>query len=522
MCACAVVCAAQVEAGISAPFSGGAVWEQLPVLEHLRVSQGWGRVQSAGQPGDEAIAELWRSWWRTEGTHRETCGGRLVCLLSGAKFELDSSVPRPLYATDVDGKLVPAKQVPDPQAEPYACQVQRLAVDFSALASLVEDGGVFSQKLEARGFSLAGDGYPDGSLRLGGCRPPAPPRAWRAELRGRCLGTQILTQASRALRAVSQHAEEPACAVSDPRTTALVVRHAVSNLWEAHFALVEAAARLAALGLLPRPGAERAANASQVVLLPPDSANTGLPGASLELWSLLLGGRVVSARDVRPRAVHCFDRAALISDFCCEAGDLCPASSWLPVPPRSAGLSGLPCAAHAGGAGCAYGLARGRLRAALGERRRAAAPPEGPGAILVSRRTASNRRVLQEDALAEALGRLLQGRLRVRLVDFASLPILEQAAVVARAEQLAGVHGAGLTHMLFLPAHASVAEVALREGWHDVDGPKGSPPMYAEMAQRLGLGYASWLYDGPLGQELDLNLSAPVMASLMSRAHSLR
>eukprot|EP00971_Amphidinium_carterae_P294579 5848972-Amphidinium_carterae.1 len=50
-----------------------------------------------------------------------------------------------------------------------------------------------------------------------------------------------------------------------------------------------------------------------------------------------------------------------------------------------------------------------------------------------------------------------------------------------------GVHGAGLTNMLFLPSHAGVAEIALQAGWHDVSGPQGSPMMYAEMAHRLEL-----------------------------------
>ena len=86
----------------------------------------------------------------------------------------------------------------------------------------------------------------------------------------------------------------------------------------------------------------------------------------------------------------------------------------------------------------------------------------------------------------------------------------------------AGIHGAGLTLMLFLPPTGAVAEVAVSEGWFDVEGPKGSPPMYAEMAQRLGLGYVAWMYDGAFGSNYTMSLSAKQISALIIRALQLR
>ncbi|KAK4992550.1 hypothetical protein LTR50_001092 [Elasticomyces elasticus] len=48
---------------------------------------------------------------------------------------------------------------------------------------------------------------------------------------------------------------------------------------------------------------------------------------------------------------------------------------------------------------------------------------------------------------------------KVQLVDFAQLPFREQVETVRKTDILVGVHGAGLTHELFLPSNSSVVEI---------------------------------------------------------------
>ncbi|BCS25464.1 uncharacterized protein APUU_50175S [Aspergillus puulaauensis] len=48
---------------------------------------------------------------------------------------------------------------------------------------------------------------------------------------------------------------------------------------------------------------------------------------------------------------------------------------------------------------------------------------------------------------------------RVKSVDFASIPFAEQLAVAQQTDVLVGVHGAGLTHGIFLPPHSAVVEI---------------------------------------------------------------
>ncbi|KAF9636101.1 hypothetical protein BFW01_g6996 [Lasiodiplodia theobromae] len=53
-------------------------------------------------------------------------------------------------------------------------------------------------------------------------------------------------------------------------------------------------------------------------------------------------------------------------------------------------------------------------------------------------------------------------RVRVQAIDFAALPFAEQLRIIRTTDVLVGVHGAGLTHALFLPEGASVVEIQPR------------------------------------------------------------
>lgn len=476
----------------------------LPNVTAVRAFEG----ARATEPFEMSFASAWAQWWELAAPRHSSCDGKLTCVLAEVGFEVDPSGPKPLYVLNAGGNLVPNKNELHP--EPYVCDLQGFFVDFGAVSSTLNEGS-FADVVEARGHSLREQVFGQGAFGLGGCGSVRSSR----ELSGRCASTDIIEHTSRVLRALDQRDDAVSCAVRDDRVTVFVVRPAVMNLWEAHFAIVETVVRLAALRLLQ-------SNNSQIIFLPPDSANVGLPGGSYDLWRLLAGS-VVAARDVRPRAIHCFKRAILLADFCCEAAQLCPASLGVPKTAQtqvSPGprvtiantLAALPCASVAGA--CAYTLARHHFRS------RVEFDPTHRNVILVSRRTAQSRRILNEESLAQSVQHLLN--IHVKVLDFATLPVRQQAAVVMASDGLVGVHGAGLTNMLFLPPWGTVVEVALREGWHDVHGPQGSPQMYAEMAEALGLGYVSWMYDKPLDEEMTLRLSAPVLSSLVARALHLR
>ena len=48
---------------------------------------------------------------------------------------------------------------------------------------------------------------------------------------------------------------------------------------------------------------------------------------------------------------------------------------------------------------------------------------------------------------------------RIQLVEFAERPLLEQLTIIRNTDVLAGVHGAGLTHAMFLPPESAVVEI---------------------------------------------------------------
>ena len=45
------------------------------------------------------------------------------------------------------------------------------------------------------------------------------------------------------------------------------------------------------------------------------------------------------------------------------------------------------------------------------------------------------------------------------MIDFAAIPFKEQLQVIQRTDILVGVHGAGLTHAMFLRPHSAMVEV---------------------------------------------------------------
>lgn len=69
------------------------------------------------------------------------------------------------------------------------------------------------------------------------------------------------------------------------------------------------------------------------------------------------------------------------------------------------------------------------------------------------------RTVINEDEIVDVLYEEFGQVLRIRVIDFARLPIFEQIELVSQTDILMGVHGAGLAHLLFTPKHAVTIEI---------------------------------------------------------------
>jgi len=87
---------------------------------------------------------------------------------------------------------------------------------------------------------------------------------------------------------------------------------------------------------------------------------------------------------------------------------------------------------------------------------------EGPVIVTYVRR--KWRKVLREEVYLEALQSLLGSRIQLQVVDLAVLSFRAQLQLIRRTEVLIGVHGAALTHAMFMNEESSVAEIFPAEG----------------------------------------------------------
>jgi capsular polysaccharide biosynthesis protein len=71
------------------------------------------------------------------------------------------------------------------------------------------------------------------------------------------------------------------------------------------------------------------------------------------------------------------------------------------------------------------------------------------------------RRLENEEACAAALR---SAGMEVQLVDFARHSLQEQIRIASETDIIAGVHGAGLTHLLWMPPHGGLLEVDPKGG----------------------------------------------------------
>jgi hypothetical protein len=131
-----------------------------------------------------------------------------------------------------------------------------------------------------------------------------------------------------------------------------------------------------------------------------------------------------------------------------------------------------------------------------------AAPASPPVAVtFISRRpytefvehTFIGRQVDNEDALLDAM-RQVPG-VRVRLHDFARMPVEAQIETMARTEVLVGMHGAALTFALYMPHHGAVVELwpKDRDMWR----------CFEHLSAMGGLWYRRWMNTNPSAFRVD-------------------
>lgn len=84
-------------------------------------------------------------------------------------------------------------------------------------------------------------------------------------------------------------------------------------------------------------------------------------------------------------------------------------------------------------------------------------PPNSPITLTYVDRT-TNRRLSDQAALLETL-RINHPEITINVVDLASISFPEQLSIVRSTDILVGVHGAGLTHGIFLPPRSALIEI---------------------------------------------------------------
>lgn len=139
--------------------------------------------------------------------------------------------------------------------------------------------------------------------------------------------------------------------------------------------------------------------------------------------------------------------------------------------------------------------------------------PRGPGrALLISRADAPTRRIVNEDALLEALAP--EGLERVA---FTGMPVRAQAELMAGARLVVGAHGAGLTNLMYCRPGTAVIEVTTSQYMTRCRS-------FADIAMYRGLRYAlavvdqhgeQWLVERNVGNDMELGArAAPAIAAL--------
>lgn len=122
-------------------------------------------------------------------------------------------------------------------------------------------------------------------------------------------------------------------------------------------------------------------------------------------------------------------------------------------------------------------------------------PQEGPHEtkvrITLLARNTKYRNIMNQDELVSALKTVGEYEVRLVVYKFREMPFLEQVKVSHNSDVFIGMHGAGLTHMLYQPDWGSVIELFNC----------GDPNCYFDLARLRGVKYFTWEKQEKLTQE---------------------
>lgn len=110
--------------------------------------------------------------------------------------------------------------------------------------------------------------------------------------------------------------------------------------------------------------------------------------------------------------------------------------------------------------------------------------------ITLLARSTKYRKILNQDELVGAMMHVPM--FKVKIVDYTwQMPFLEQLKITHNSDIFIGMHGAGLTHALFLPDWAVLFELYNTE----------DPACYSDLARLRGVNYITWEHKEELFQE---------------------
>jgi protein O-GlcNAc transferase len=238
--------------------------------------------------------------------------------------------------------------------------------------------------------------------------------------------------------AKSQHAAllEDELSLEPPRKFLLLKREGEGNLWHCMMEIFSALMTFDVLSMSRDP----LRKGEPLFRMPEDAANTQVvvvdkrpDGPYFDLWTLFAKGKPVRLNELlaSPAAVKTVRQADIIIPLA-GAGNPLWQDEWASTPCTSAPT-----------------LSTFSRRVLSFYNVVDPAPRTSKDPIMVTFIDRRHRRLENQDALFAELGRR-HPRVTIRMIDFAAIPLAEQLSVVRDTDLLVGVHGAGLTHIMFM------------------------------------------------------------------------
>jgi Glycosyltransferase 61 len=118
------------------------------------------------------------------------------------------------------------------------------------------------------------------------------------------------------------------------------------------------------------------------------------------------------------------------------------------------------------------------------------------------------RKIANEDDLLQSVSEKHGELCTVRGVQLDLLPVAEQLRMIGETDILVGMHGAGLSHVLFMPQHGALIELQPRY--------QSSNTHFADLALWRGLFYRSWKNEN-VSNEVIVQISWLILFAFWSR-----